>query len=148
MPIPCAPKGCDPIPSLTPVTGIPGYNHGYTWSHTFPVSNDRAAVISTVNSTVEDAIFKTTEVKDIADVSCKCEEADAVNPVYARAILKVGSGVGLNRSKIILCRASEENLGNLTDGECPIRDMSYIVHINRVTEKYTINRSNHVKSKN
>ena len=79
---------------------------------------------------------------------CDCKTVQKIDPVYAKAYLMVGVGIGLDRSKTVLCRASEENLGNVTNKGCPIRDIDYIVHINRITESHTINRSQNVKSKN
>ena len=110
-----------------------------------PFSENDATLISTEPSEVEDE--EVVEAKDADHVSCECDPEPVIDPVYADVKPIIIAGIGLNRSRVILCRASSENLGGV-DGDCPERDIPYLVHINRITERQNINRSTNVKQKN
>ncbi len=77
----------------------------------------------------------------IADkITCDCEIIPDYDPVYAKAILYPGIGIGYQRSKIIIVY-TDEMYDNQPDLKlCPKRDINYHLHVNRLTERIRINR--------
>ena len=69
-------------------------------------------------------------------VECICEEKDNVDPVYASAKLFVGSGIGYNRSKTIICHVDDMISNQPGTASCPDRSSEYLIHINRLTESF------------
>ncbi len=157
--IPCEKPNCDTLPDcigrpdINPVFVCGGakwivtpYSE-YICSAVFTVSKDRPTIIPTVPHSVGSIIVNDTEFSNLEPSLCDCEPQKEIDPVYAEISFIAGTCVGLDRSKTVLCEATVENLGNI-NGDCPIRNIEYLVHINRITEKYTINRSKNVKQKN
>ena len=77
----------------------------------------------------------------IADkISCNCEVIPDYDPVYAKANLYPGVGVGYQRSKVIIVYTDELYKNQPALEECPKRDIEYHLHVNRLTERIRINR--------
>ncbi|MCK5849056.1 MAG: hypothetical protein KAH01_07680, partial [Caldisericia bacterium] len=145
----CGIPGCAAIPSCIPGKFEKGTFDGYTWSATFPTNSVPTHIAETEFSTLNKIQNLHTEPSVVPNIEqCDCEHVPEYDPVYASIRMLTGSGIGYNRSRTVLCNASAENLGNITPEGCPIRELEYLVHINRITESHTINRSKNVKSKN
>ena len=148
--VPCAIAPCIVvIPPKLVIIKKDGTDEGVTWIDPgFPHNNVKAILTETELNIVEEVSNIDTIPSIVPDAYCDCDEPRQIDPVYAEAYLFVGSGIGLDRSKTILCEATEENLGNIMPDGCPVRELDYLIHINRITENHRINRSKNVKSKN
>jgi len=73
-------------------------------------------------------------------IDCDCEIIPDYDPVYAKANLYPGVGIGYQRSKVVIVYTDEmyKNQPDLDD--CPKRDIEYHLHVNRLTERIRINR--------
>ena len=73
-------------------------------------------------------------------IACDCEVIPDYDPVYAKANLYPGVGIGYQRSKVIIVY-TDEMYQNQPDLEpYPKRDIDYHLHVNRLTERIRINR--------
>jgi len=73
-------------------------------------------------------------------IDCDCEIIPDYDPVYAKANLYPGVGIGYQRSKVVIVYTDEmyKNQPDLDD--CPKREIEYHLHVNRLTERIRINR--------
>jgi len=73
-------------------------------------------------------------------IDCDCEVIPDYDPVYAKANLYPGVGIGYQRSKIIIVYTDEMYKNQPDLEECPKREIEYHLHVNRLTERIRINR--------
>jgi len=139
----------------------------FSWTDTLPSTDPKAIAKSTVPNCTEDIIgqplpytpaftdpspvgWNPEHSRDIEieescfrHVACRCEaKKEDIDPVFAKANLFFGIGIGFNRSLTVLCHTDDmdSSSGSIV-GNCPERKIQYHLHVNRLTERYQTSRS-------